>query len=635
MKLYISIAIFFSALQLFAQSNLDYFKVEQYILQDKLDSASYFLNSLDVSPQKKLLNKLIAKEKLTYADYYLFILKLTKRQNVDYLEVQRYINKTVKEPLNKDKINIDFFNIKWILITKLLEDAHLSEGNIEQKKLENYIKQFSEKKPNYLWATTKLKTHTVVMYFIEKELEKGKKLSLDCLKIAEELNDTELQIAFLYNYNGYLLYEKNVDKFITSSEKLLALDKQLPKHSFYYYKALRNIINAYIYKGGYEEKVAQLIDELYNSEAKIYSYLLYVQIITKLNKESEVFKAILKKFEVSNVLELTKKLEVLGKNQNSNGYFFLIDKFSRALHKHKYYDEALAYKEKGIELTRKIYSEELSSSLASFKIAQTEKEKEIEVQIEKEKTKLYLIIASLLLFLLGVTFITLRKLKKQSLQLSEKNKLIKKSLKEKDLLVKEIHHRVKNNFQLITSLLELQVKDIEDEKALSLILEGKNRVKSMALIHQKLYLNEKGLIDFDEYIQLLIKEINAIYDDKNEVETKIVSKNMMLDIDTAIPLGLIINEIITNSYKYAFSKIEKKRLDIVMTKTENKDIKLVIQDNGPGISDKINLKKITSLGLRLIHRLVRQLHGSINVSNVNGTKFEIIVKDFEGRQLVD
>ncbi|WP_299015660.1 histidine kinase dimerization/phosphoacceptor domain -containing protein [uncultured Polaribacter sp.] len=635
MKLFFSFFVLLSSLHFFSQTNLDYSKVEQYILNNKLDSASYFLNTLKDSPQKELLNNLITTEKLTYADYYLFISNLTKRQGVNYLDVQRYINNTVLDPLNKNKIDKDFYNIKWILTTKLLEDAHLKEGNEEQKKLENYVNQFSENTPNYRWATTKLKTHSVVMYFIEKELKKGKNLSLKCLKIAEDLNDIDLQIAFLYNYGGYLLNELNVDKFITTSERILSLDKQLPKHSFYYYKTIRNIINAYIYKGGYDKEVAKLIEELYNSEARVYSYLLYVQMITKLNKDSEVFKTVLKKFEVSNVLELIKKLEVLGKNQNSNGYFFLIDKFSRALQKHKYYDEALAYKEKGIALTRKIYSEELSASLANFKITQAEKEKERELKQEKEKTNLYLIIALLSLFLLSITFITLKKLKKQSLELSDKNKIIKKSLNEKDLLVKEMHHRVKNNFQLITSLLELQTKDIEDEKALQLALEGKNRVNSMALIHQKLYQNKKGLIDFNEFINLLVKEINTIYDSNNKVSTIIDSKNMLLDIDTAIPLGLIINEIITNAYKYAFIDLENKRLEVFMNRSSAEDITLIVQDNGPGISEKIDLNKTKSLGLRLIKRLVKQLHGVLKINNVNGTRFEITVKDFEARKAID
>lgn len=223
----------------------------------------------------------------------------------------------------------------------------------------------------------------------------------------------------------------------------------------------------------------------------------------------------------------------------------------------------------------------------------------------------------------------------QSKELSEKNTLINKALKEKELLVREVHHRVKNNFQIVSSLLELQSKGIEDEKALELANEGKNRVKSMALIHQKLYQNNSGLVDFDEYIRLLVNELSALYKSKNKIETKITSKNMSFDVDTAIPLGLIINEIITNSYKYAFNLNKENKLLISINKQDDENFKLVIEDNGPGLSSDFEVKKAKSLGLRLVNRLVKQLHGNLSLSNENGARFEIIFKDVHARQLID
>ena len=171
----------------------------------------------------------------------------------------------------------------------------------------------------------------------------------------------------------------------------------------------------------------------------------------------------------------------------------------------------------------------------------------------------------------------LRKIRKQSKELTRKKYFINKSLKEKELLVREVHHRVKNNFQIVSSLLELQSKGIEDEKALALANEGKNRVKSMALIHQKLYQDKSGLVDFDEYIELLVKELSSLYKSDNKIETEIISKNMEFDVDTAIPLGLIINEIITNSYKYAFNENKESLLSISINKQDNANFKLVIR----------------------------------------------------------
>ena len=313
----------------------------------------------------------------------------------------------------------------------------------------------------------------------------------------------------------------------------------------------------------------------------------------------------------------------------------MISGCAKALVVHGFYKEGIRYKDSQIQLVKNIYSKDLSETLANYKTDLAVKEKEVEITFQKEKTKLYGLIASLAGGFLIVSLFVLRKIRKQSKELTDKNALINKSLIEKELLVREVHHRVKNNFQIVSSLLELQSKGIEDEKALELANEGKNRVKSMALIHQKLYQNESGLVDFDEYIQLLVKELSSLYKSENEIETKITSKNMEFDVDTAIPLGLIINEIITNSYKYAFNNQKENSLSISINKENNGDFKLIMADNGPGLPFGFNVKKAKSLGLRLINRLVKQLHGTLNVSNENGARFEIIFKDVHARRLVD
>jgi len=245
-------------------------------------------------------------------------------------------------------------------------------------------------------------------------------------------------------------------------------------------------------------------------------------------------------------------------------------------------------------------------------------------------------------FFLVISIFIIILIVKQRKELSRRNNKIKKqrddldkAYKEKELLVREVHHRVKNNFQIVSSLLELQSKGIEDEKALELANEGKNRVKSMALIHQKLYQNESGLVDFDEYIKLLVKELASLNTSGKKVTTKIASENMFFDVDTAIPLGLIINEIITNSYKYAFSNDKKHELEISISKEENEEYTLIVKDNGPGLDASYDIKKAKSLGLRLVTRLVKQLQGTLIQTNENGAKFEIHFKDIHSRLLTD
>jgi two-component sensor histidine kinase len=182
--------------------------------------------------------------------------------------------------------------------------------------------------------------------------------------------------------------------------------------------------------------------------------------------------------------------------------------------------------------------------------------------------------------------------------------------------------------------LELQTKGIEDEKALNLAKEGQGRVRSMALIHQKLYQNDDLLINFNEYIQSLVKDINSAYSTTNIEIIYEIDNNFTLDIDTAIPLGLIINELITNSFKYAFSKEKINTLSIQFIKNEDRNL-IIIKDNGPGIKYRIKVRTVKSIGLRLVRNLVKQLHGSIKYKYDNGAEFSIYFKETCQRNLVD
>ena len=638
MKSTLKIFLFLLAFNSFAQKdsiiNITH-KIEEFILEEKLDSANYYLKAVNDEFYKNILQKLIRKDEVTTDEYYIFASRLGNRQSVKYNRVSEFIIKNVKEPID-EKIDVAYVEILWTQVSKLRDEVGLDEASEVQKKLEIYVNKFKESDRDVLRAKTKIKTHPIVMYQIQQDVENGKKLCLESIETAKKLNDKKLQIVFLYHLSDFLIIEGKLQEYIDVSEQSLELEKELPVTSSYYYSTIEHLIDAYIYKGGSDKKVVSLINELYeNPSTRINTYSLYAKLVSRLQKNSPQKIAIFQKFEVKNVPELILKLEKLGKDLNKNDFFHLINNSSRALATHGFYNEAINYKDQAIIITRKIYSEDLSNSFASFKTEQAVKEKEIEIAYEKEKKTLYGVLALLAIAVLIIALIALRKIKKQSKELSEKNRIIKESLKEKELLVKEVHHRVKNNFQIVSSLLELQTKGIEDEKALELANQGKNRVKSMALIHQKLYQNESGLIDFDEYIKLLIGELSSMYSSSNNVKTSIDSEDMMFDVDTAIPLGLIINEIITNSYKYAFRNDKENNLSISIHREENDDYKLVIKDNGPGLSTNFDVKKAKSLGLRLVNRLVKQLHGSLKQTNKNGAKFEIYFKGSNARQLVN
>lgn len=206
---------------------------------------------------------------------------------------------------------------------------------------------------------------------------------------------------------------------------------------------------------------------------------------------------------------------------------------------------------------------------------------------------------------------------------------IKASLREKNVLLREIHHRVKNNMQVISSLLNLQSRHTGDEKALDLLRGIQNRVKSMTLIHERLYQSEDiAKVSFVEHVQTLTSHLFSSYGiDPGNVKLNINIKDVLLDINTAIPCSLIINEIVSNSLKHAFPDGRKGEIKVAMHPLNKKEIGLVVNDNGVGLPKGMDFRKTESLGLHLVRLLAEdQLHGDIKLDRTKGTNFNIRLK---------
>jgi two-component sensor histidine kinase len=196
---------------------------------------------------------------------------------------------------------------------------------------------------------------------------------------------------------------------------------------------------------------------------------------------------------------------------------------------------------------------------------------------------------------------------------------IRKNLNEKQTLLQEIHHRVKNNLQIISSLLNLQMKDIETEKDKALFLDTQNRIKSIALIHESLY-NSRNLskIDFFEYTEKLISRLFTVFHiPYDTIIYKLDIPKIDINIKKAIPCGLILDELITNSLKYAFPDGRKGEIKISLKKIGSK-FHLKVEDNGVGYDTDKLLKEKTTLGVELITTLTQQLKGTYKFSNQNG-----------------
>ncbi len=202
---------------------------------------------------------------------------------------------------------------------------------------------------------------------------------------------------------------------------------------------------------------------------------------------------------------------------------------------------------------------------------------------------------------------------------------LKTSLAEKEVLLKEVHHRVKNNLQVISSLLHLQSKQIKDPEALGMFLESQYRVRSMALVHERLYQSEDlSGVDAAEYFRDLVSYLHRSYGaTSSQVSLKVDVDPVSLGIDVAIPCGLIVSELVSNALKHAFPDGRQGQILVQLHLGPGGQCALVVGDDGIGLPEDLDLETTESLGLHLVNRLVAQLEGSIDLDRSGGTTHKI------------
>ncbi len=306
------------------------------------------------------------------------------------------------------------------------------------------------------------------------------------------------------------------------------------------------------------------------------------------------------------------------------------------------HQQALIYYEKYVELERQIDSDDLEvkeglekyymedSNLGSA----TYQNKMYANQMGGSETRMLwvvLIIAGILLSLLLVIFVNIRKknriLQSQKESIESKNDEIDVSLREKDLLLKEVHHRVKNNLQIISSLLNLQRHKVSDEATLEVLGESINRIQSISLIHQKFYQSSNlAKVDFKNYLTDLMESQKRLYGNPdNPVRTMVIGKAHFVGLDTAVPLGLIVAELITNCFKHAFSSQPNPELVIRIESGEY--LMITVKDNGAGLPRGFSVKNSNSLGMEIVEALSEQLFGHVSYRNEDGAVFVVRVKE--------
>lgn len=302
-----------------------------------------------------------------------------------------------------------------------------------------------------------------------------------------------------------------------------------------------------------------------------------------------------------------------------------------------FYDRYIRRKDsiQKLDNENKLINQQISFDLHQQENQLIQKEKIIQknnLLFEHEKTKRSYMLLGIIVLVFVIAFLIINNYmnKRRQSELFIKNKhiiqqktAIEAALKEKEFLIKEIHHRVKNNMQIISSILSLQADVIENPAAKEVLQESRLRINSMSLIHQMLY-NKNNMSDIliSDYFSLLLSQIEKSYSPKEcRVSYSLNCDKISLDLDTAIPLGLVVNELVTNSYKHAFKNIQEGTIEIEFKK-EEESYSLIVKDNGAGFD--FQNTKTQSLGMELIQMLVEQLNGKLKYSNQNGTTAEIV-----------
>lgn len=488
------------------------------------------------------------------------------------------------------------------------------------------------------------------------------KIARDSLGIASSYSNIGNVMYYLSDFDQALMYYKksahihvlmNDEQFVATSygnigmiyQQLNRLDSALIYNlkSLHYFEKL----NSPFYLGTIYNNIALVYDDLKDYKKALDYHLKSLAIKEEIKDRSGLATSLInignlkmKLKDYSGAIDDYKKGmvicdEIETPNLKMNAYKGL----SKAYQETGRYKEALDYYISYSEISDSLNTVEYKNNAARLEtefdtkqkeetIAQQKKDYKRDMAVEKAKSQVqYIILVSVILLLLIVIIFFI--IFYQKLKLSRKQKaIIEKQNNENKVLLGEIHHRVKNNLQVISSLLSLQEKSITDESAKRAISEGKERVKSMGLIHKMLYQNDNfSGIEMNDYT---VKLIDGLMDsfgvNQSLIEVNTSLDRVKLDVDTAIPIGLIINELVINAFKYAYTNIESPKLTV---KLEQKPEGLVLQikDNGKGNPDEIN--NSVSFGSKLVKSLIRQLNGELTLIYEDGLNYSILIKDYK------
>ncbi|MEQ8926558.1 MAG: tetratricopeptide repeat protein [Fulvivirga sp.] len=593
-----------SALINVAYSNYDY---------NKIDSAEYyFLQAADlarsVNDLKGLANSLnglgtVSKRKGELAS----AIKYYK----DCLSAQEKVGNTTG-------ISAALHNIG-----KALNDI----GSYEEA-LKYYLRALEINKNNNYTAKIALNLSNLSLVHINQREEH---LALKYLEEILELPSLpHKSLASAYNDLG-LVYKKKKE-YVAALNYFDKSQKYYDSLGYQSAQVLHNISDTYLDKGDFTsaitiaEEALDLKRKQNNPSSQVFTLNLLADIYLQLGNAKKALEYSEEALAIS--------IKINSKDREKHTLKYISESYALMSDFNTAWQYRLKYESLKDSLFNSQKSEQQAAILTLYETEQKQKKIELqEANLESQEAKLALadvtnsrlliIISAIILLsivLLGA-FINknriYKKLELQKLAIEQKDK-------EKAVLLKEIHHRVKNNLQIISSILNIQSRKLDDDVAKKAVDEGRSRIKSMSLIHERLYSTDQiSSINMKEYIHELSEFLFSTYKPNSDISKNIETGDLELDIDTAIPVGLILNELITNSLKYAFSNNPTGSLDIRLSQ-DNQEFILQLKDSGPGLPDGFDEKK--SMGMRLIRTLAQQLNGLINIENKNGAVVTLTFK---------
>ena len=395
-----------------------------------------------------------------------------------------------------------------------------------------------------------------------------------------------------------------------------------------------NIGRAHLQLRQYEESLAYLENSIaiireYTpaaySEALIENTLALAESHLQLDNPDKALEYLESNMNIKDINQVIKRNRLMANFYNAKGDFLNETVYLKRNVRIQDSLQQLETTKRKQQLVAVVAKEDLDSSKKLIDEQKQEMERARNDLQEKDE-RINLVFISLIFTLLGfagLVYAYLKSIKNQRL-IAEQKYIIENSLVEKDSLLKEIHHRVKNNLQMVSSLLSLQTKNTKSKDAIDALEEGKSRVKAMALIHQKLYQNDDlSVIEMQGYIESLVNSVQSVFKKGgSKVNITIDAEGVELDIDRAIPFGLILNELVSNSFKYAFpDEMEHGKIYIHLRRTGEQGF-FEYTDNGIGLPENYEKQVDSSMGIKLINRLVNQLQSTLNIDKTTeGVRF--------------